>query len=48
MMCHEFARLGSVEAILETLGAHPIEVTEITPEIIARWLELQHDAGDPS
>jgi 8-oxo-dGTP pyrophosphatase MutT (NUDIX family) len=43
MMCHEFARLGSVAAILEGLGAHPIEVTEITPEIIARWLDLQHE-----
>jgi 8-oxo-dGTP pyrophosphatase MutT (NUDIX family) len=43
MMCHEFARLGSVEAVLETLGANPIEVTEITPAIISRWLGLQHD-----
>jgi 8-oxo-dGTP pyrophosphatase MutT (NUDIX family) len=46
MMCHEFARLGSVAAILETLGAHPIEVTEITPEIISRWLGLQHEAEE--
>lgn len=38
LMCHEFARLGSVDAILQTLGAHPIEVTEITPEIIDRWM----------
>jgi len=43
MMCHEFARLGSVDAILTTLGADPIEVTEITPEIIARWMALQHE-----
>jgi 8-oxo-dGTP pyrophosphatase MutT (NUDIX family) len=48
MMCHEFARLGTVDAILETLGAHPIEVTEITPEIISRWLGLQHEAEDTS
>ena len=41
MMCHEFARLGSVGAILRTLGAHPIEVTEITPEVVARWTALQ-------
>jgi 8-oxo-dGTP pyrophosphatase MutT (NUDIX family) len=48
MMCHEFARLGSVAAILATLGAHPIEVTEITPEIISRWLGLQHEAEQRS
>jgi 8-oxo-dGTP pyrophosphatase MutT (NUDIX family) len=42
MMCHEFARLGSVDAIVSTLGANPIEETEITPEIIARWMGLQH------
>jgi 8-oxo-dGTP pyrophosphatase MutT (NUDIX family) len=48
MMCHEFARLGSVDAILQILGAEPIEVTEITPDIIARWMALQHDAGDLS
>jgi 8-oxo-dGTP pyrophosphatase MutT (NUDIX family) len=48
MMCHEFARLGSVAAILETLGAHPIEVTEITPEIISRWLGLQHETEEQS
>ncbi len=42
MMCHEFARLGSVDAIISTLGANPIEETEITPEIIARWMGLQH------
>ena len=42
LMCHEFARLGSVEAIVGTLGAHPIEETEITPEIIAGWMGLQH------
>jgi 8-oxo-dGTP pyrophosphatase MutT (NUDIX family) len=41
VMCHEFARLGSVDAILRTLGTHPIEETEITPEIIARWIALQ-------
>ncbi|HUZ71209.1 MAG TPA: hypothetical protein VMU65_16005 [Candidatus Saccharimonadales bacterium] len=41
MMCHEFARLGSVEAILTTLGERPIEVTDITPEIIAGWMGLQ-------
>lgn len=46
MMCHEFARHGSVAAILETLGAHPIEVTEITPEIISRWLGLQHEVEE--
>jgi 8-oxo-dGTP pyrophosphatase MutT (NUDIX family) len=46
MMCHEFARLGSVAAILETLSTDPIEVTEITPEIISRWLALQHEAGE--
>ena len=48
MMCHEFARLGSVGAILETLGANPIEVTEITPEIISRWLGLHRDAEERS
>jgi 8-oxo-dGTP pyrophosphatase MutT (NUDIX family) len=42
MMCHEFARLGSVDAILSALGAQPIEVTDITPEIIAGWMALQH------
>jgi 8-oxo-dGTP pyrophosphatase MutT (NUDIX family) len=42
MMCHEFARLGSVQAILSTLGAHPIEETDITPEIIAGWMSLEH------
>jgi 8-oxo-dGTP pyrophosphatase MutT (NUDIX family) len=47
MMCHEFARLGSVAAILETLGTHPIEVTEITPEIISNWLGLQHSDEVP-
>jgi 8-oxo-dGTP pyrophosphatase MutT (NUDIX family) len=40
MMCHEFARLGSVDAILSTLGARPIVVTDITPEIIAAWMQL--------
>jgi 8-oxo-dGTP pyrophosphatase MutT (NUDIX family) len=48
MMCHEFARLGSVEAILGTLGMRPIEVTEITPEIVAAWMGLQHEQGTPS
>ena len=48
MMCHEFARLGSVKAILATLGAHPIEVTEITPEIIARWMALHHEQEESS
>ncbi len=43
VMCHRFARLGSVAAILETLGAHPIEVTTITPEIIAGWMALEHE-----
>jgi 8-oxo-dGTP pyrophosphatase MutT (NUDIX family) len=47
MMCHEFARLGSVDAILATLGAHPIEETEITPEIVSRWMSLQHHQDDP-
>jgi hypothetical protein len=47
MMCHEFARLGSVEAILGTLGMRPIEVTEITPEIVAAWMGLQHERGTP-
>ena len=42
-MCHEFARLGTVAAILETLGARPIEVTTITPEIIAGWMALEHE-----
>jgi 8-oxo-dGTP pyrophosphatase MutT (NUDIX family) len=46
MMCHEFARLGSVDAILATLGAHPIEETEITPEIVSRWMSLQHHEGE--
>jgi 8-oxo-dGTP pyrophosphatase MutT (NUDIX family) len=46
MMCHEFARLGSVAAILTTLGAHPIEVTDITPEIIAGWMALQHQQDE--
>jgi 8-oxo-dGTP pyrophosphatase MutT (NUDIX family) len=48
MMCHEFARLGSVGAILRTLGTHPIEETEITPEIIARWTALQPEPGASS
>jgi 8-oxo-dGTP pyrophosphatase MutT (NUDIX family) len=48
MMCHEFARLGSVDEVLNSLGANPIEVTEITPEIISRWLGLQHDAEEQS
>lgn len=48
MMCHEFARLGSVEAILGTLGRRPIEVTEITPEIVATWMGLQHEQGTTS
>jgi 8-oxo-dGTP pyrophosphatase MutT (NUDIX family) len=43
MMCHEFARLGSVAAIIETLGRQPIEVTDITPATIAGWLALEHD-----
>lgn len=43
MMCHQFARLGSVEAILATLGANPIEVTRITPEVIAAWRALEHE-----
>ncbi|MFI5286520.1 MAG: NUDIX domain-containing protein [Candidatus Dormibacteria bacterium] len=43
MLCHEFARLGSVNAILETLGAHPIEVTDITPKVVERWMGLQHE-----
>ncbi len=46
MMCHEFARLGSVDAILDTLSAQPIEVTDITPEIIAAWMALGHEPGD--
>ena len=41
MMCHEFARLGSVDAILATLGEQPVEVTDITPEIIAAWMGLK-------
>ncbi len=48
MMCHEFAQLGSVQAIVATLGAHPIEVTSITPEIIATWLALEHERPAPS
>jgi 8-oxo-dGTP pyrophosphatase MutT (NUDIX family) len=48
MMCHEFARLGSVDAILRTLGEHPIEETEITPEIIARWMALEPEQGGSS
>ncbi|MFZ2035162.1 MAG: NUDIX domain-containing protein [Candidatus Dormiibacterota bacterium] len=43
MMCHTFARLGSVDAILTTLGANPMEETEITPEIIAGWMSLQSE-----
>jgi 8-oxo-dGTP pyrophosphatase MutT (NUDIX family) len=42
MMCHEFARLGSVDAIISTLGKNPIEETEITAEVIARWMGLKH------
>jgi 8-oxo-dGTP pyrophosphatase MutT (NUDIX family) len=45
MMCHAFARLGSVDAILTTLGRRPIEVPEITPEIIADWMALEHEPG---
>ncbi|HEY6469905.1 MAG TPA: NUDIX domain-containing protein [Candidatus Dormibacteraeota bacterium] len=41
MLCHEFARLGSVDAILTTLGERPVEVTDITPEIIAGWMALE-------
>jgi 8-oxo-dGTP pyrophosphatase MutT (NUDIX family) len=48
VMCHEFARLGSVDAILTTLGAHPIEETQITPEIIDRWIALQPEQGASS
>ena len=48
VMCHEFTRLASVEAILRTLGAHPIEETEITPEIIARWMALEPEQGGSS
>jgi 8-oxo-dGTP pyrophosphatase MutT (NUDIX family) len=44
MMCHEFARLGSVAAIVDQLGAQPIEETSITPEIIAGWMALEHTA----
>ncbi len=47
MLCHEFARLGSAQAIVDTLGAHPIEVTTITPEIIATWLALEHEPTAP-
>ena len=43
MMCHTFARLGSADAILRTLGANPLEETEITPEIIAGWMSLQRE-----
>jgi 8-oxo-dGTP pyrophosphatase MutT (NUDIX family) len=46
MMCHEFARLGSVDAILDTLSARPIEVTDITPEIIAGWMTLELEPAD--
>jgi 8-oxo-dGTP pyrophosphatase MutT (NUDIX family) len=46
MMCHEFARLGSVDEILQTLSANPIEVTDITPEIIAGWMALEHEPAD--
>ncbi len=45
MLCHEFARLGSVDAIVSTLGANPIEETEITPEVIDRWMALRHRQG---
>jgi 8-oxo-dGTP pyrophosphatase MutT (NUDIX family) len=48
MMCHEFARLGSVATILQTLGARPLEETEITPDIIAGWMSLQHGQGEPT
>ncbi|HEV3274215.1 MAG TPA: NUDIX domain-containing protein [Candidatus Dormibacteraeota bacterium] len=48
MMCHEFARLGSVEVILRTLGTRPIEVTDITPELIAEWMALQREQGTTS
>ena len=48
VMCHQFSRLGSVDAILRTLGAHPIEETEITPEIIARWMALEPEQGGSS
>lgn len=48
VMCHQFTRLGSVDAILRTLGAHPIEETEITPEIIARWMTLEPEQGGSS
>lgn len=43
MMCHRFASLGSVAAIIESLGAQPIEVTSITPEIIAGWMALDRE-----
>jgi 8-oxo-dGTP pyrophosphatase MutT (NUDIX family) len=46
MMCHEFARLGSVQTIVATLGANPIEVTDITPEIIAGWMALEHQPAE--
>jgi 8-oxo-dGTP pyrophosphatase MutT (NUDIX family) len=46
MMCHEFARLGSVQTIVATLGANPIEVTDITPEIIAGWMALEHQPSE--
>lgn len=48
VMCHEFARLGSVESILRTLGADPIEVTDITPKTVARWMALQPGQGASS
>lgn len=48
LMCHEFARLGSVAAILETLGTHPIEETTITPDIIDDWMALEHEPADRS
>jgi len=48
LMCHEFARLGSVDRILEALGSRPIDVTEITPAVIAGWMALEHGPGvDP-
>lgn len=48
MLCHEFARLGSVDAILGTLGAHPIEVTDITPKVVERWMGLHREQGASS
>ena len=48
MLCHEFARLGSVDAILGTLGAHPIEVTDITSKVVERWMGLHHEQGASS